>query len=269
MRSRTAISPRSKLSKAHLRPVWQMPIAPLRWRPIWSKRMSTGRCSIEAAAVRGGRSCSAPCDRAGARAATHSHLGMVVAELGRFDEAIACHQRAIELQPSDALLHYTLGRTLLQAQEPEESEASFRRALSLDRDLAPACHWLGNALLVRGRLEKGLSCYRCAIAIEPDLVEACEACAYSGERVSDHLGELLADPATACLFPPSTFVGARGDRLGRLQAASRRFARCGMRLERIAHIVKINHILAIDAPGENDGSIQTKFVDGRPTTWGR
>jgi Tfp pilus assembly protein PilF len=130
--------------------------------------------------------------------ATDSHLGAVLTELGRFDEAMTCHQRAIALQPGDALLHHALGRTLLQARELEASEASYRRALSLDRNLAQAWHRLGKTLLVRGRLGEALSCLQRAIAIDPDLAEAHEALAYAGQRAGEtqlrRLGALLADP---------------------------------------------------------------------------
>jgi tetratricopeptide (TPR) repeat protein len=122
----------------------------------------------------------------------------VLVQLGRRKEATACHQRAIQLQPGDAPLHYALGRTCFQGQELEAAEASLRRALSLDRGLAEAWNWLGNTTLVAGRLEEGLSYYRRAIAIAPDLAEAHEALSDSGESADEaqvkRLIALLTDP---------------------------------------------------------------------------
>ena len=135
------------------------------------------------------------------RAASHSRLGAVLTELGRFDEAIACHQRAIALQPNDARCCITaLGRTFLLAQEPEASEASFRRAVSLDRDLAPA-YGTGSRQHAAGRGAASRKVYPAAnraIAIDPDLAEAHEALAYSGQSAGEaqlqRLGAARSDP---------------------------------------------------------------------------
>ena len=106
------------------------------------------------------------------RPETHSLLGLVLAELDRFDEAVACHRQAIALRPGNALLHAALGRSLFRGAQLEASEASYRQALAVAPDQAKIWHWLGYTLLADGRIEEAVSCFQRALEIEPDLAEA-------------------------------------------------------------------------------------------------
>lgn len=61
----------------------------------------------------------------------------ILLELGRLDDALSCHQRAIELRPNDRRLTI-LGLTPYQRRQMQASEASYRHTLSLDPDFAKA-----------------------------------------------------------------------------------------------------------------------------------
>ena len=58
--------------------------------------------------------------------------------LGRLDEALACHRRAVDLRPDYALAHHNLSLALQGQGRLDEAAASYRRALELRPDAATA-----------------------------------------------------------------------------------------------------------------------------------
>jgi protein O-GlcNAc transferase len=53
-------------------------------------------------------------------------------DLGRFDQALACSQRALELEPRSAALHMGLAAVLVEAGNLEAGLAAYRQAVALD-----------------------------------------------------------------------------------------------------------------------------------------
>ncbi len=51
---------------------------------------------------------------------------------GQVDEAIACYQKAIELDPKDAIAHNNLGLALQAKDQRDEAIASYMKAIELD-----------------------------------------------------------------------------------------------------------------------------------------
>ena len=115
----------------------------------------------------------------------HTDLGLVLAERGRFSDAIECHRRAIELDPNNAATHHGLGGALLRTHDVPASEASFRAALALDPDFANAWNGLGSLLRVAGRFDEARSCFQRALEIEPDHPEAHRGLAVIGQQASE------------------------------------------------------------------------------------
>ena len=69
----------------------------------------------------------------------HVGLGYCAAQLGRFDEALVHHRRAVELEPDNYLHLNDLGYSLIEVGDYDEAEAVLRRAVQLappDYDLA-------------------------------------------------------------------------------------------------------------------------------------
>lgn len=66
-------------------------------------------------------------------ALAHSNLGLLYYYLGRLDEAIAEHRRAVELAPSDHLAWSNLGDALRIGNRGDEAEQAFRTAEELAR----------------------------------------------------------------------------------------------------------------------------------------
>jgi serine/threonine-protein kinase len=122
-----------------------------------------------------------------------SNLGVALADNGRVDEAIACYQKAIALDPKYATPHNNLGAVLCDVKKDYDAAiACFRKAIALDHKYAQALSSLGNALKAKGQVDAALACYRKAIEIDPKYTKA-----HLG------LGQLLAgkgqvDEAIAC-----------------------------------------------------------------------
>ena len=73
---------------------------------------------------------------------------------GKFDEAIACYRRALELIPAIAEAHGNLGNAFNEPGSPDQAAACFRRALELKPDFAEAHNNLGNVLRSKGSSTK-------------------------------------------------------------------------------------------------------------------
>jgi len=87
-------------------------------------------------------------------------LGAVFGQTGRKSEAINAHQRAVQLAPQHAGVHYNLGKTLQKFGRLEEAEASYRKAIALKPDYADAHSNLGVTLQELGKLEDALVQYK-------------------------------------------------------------------------------------------------------------
>jgi tetratricopeptide (TPR) repeat protein len=83
------------------------------------------------------------------------------------EEAVACFQKAIALDPRDAYAHNNLGHALQGKGKVEEAIACFRKAIRLDPKYALAHTNLGNALKDKGRLDAAIACHHTAIDIDP------------------------------------------------------------------------------------------------------
>jgi hypothetical protein len=111
--------------------------------------------------------------------------GMVLAESGLYEEAIASFDRAIEAKPDFFAAWASKGDALLSVDRPEEAIASFDQAIELSTastavlaaglgGTALAATWAGkgNALANLGRAEEAIASFDQALAIEPTYAEA-------------------------------------------------------------------------------------------------
>jgi serine/threonine-protein kinase len=110
--------------------------------------------------------------RPGASAA-HANLGAILQHVKRdYDGAIACFERALDLDPRLALAHSNLGVVWWEKRKPDKAIAHFRKALVLDPRLPRAQYSLGLALHVRGEQDEAIACFERAIRIDADFAEA-------------------------------------------------------------------------------------------------
>ncbi|HKN72988.1 MAG TPA: tetratricopeptide repeat-containing glycosyltransferase family protein [Terriglobales bacterium] len=123
------------------------------------------------------------------QASYHSNLGTVLQAQGNLDEAAACYERALTLEPESAEVHLNLGN-IFQAQDKlDEAVACYERALALRPELAEAHHSMGNVLQAMNlqaidlqtidlqtqnedKLDEAVACYERALALKPGYAQA-------------------------------------------------------------------------------------------------
>ena len=102
----------------------------------------------------------------------HANLGASYQALHRNAEAIAAYQQALAIAPDSALAHNNLGNALQEAGRSQEALASFHKALAARPDYADAYTNLGSVLKFLGRHDEAVASYLQAIALEPQQAAA-------------------------------------------------------------------------------------------------
>ncbi|MBE9226218.1 tetratricopeptide repeat protein [Phormidium sp. LEGE 05292] len=90
----------------------------------------------------------------------------------RFDEAIASYQKALQLQPDYAEVHYQLAEIYFVQRKLRDAIAFCNKAIQLQPDFAPNHKILGNILQTQGNLEAALNAYVKALELNPEFAEA-------------------------------------------------------------------------------------------------
>jgi serine/threonine protein kinase len=88
--------------------------------------------------------------------------------LGKLQEAIACYDKAIEIDPRYAYAWYNKGDALYRLDKLQEAIACYDKAIEID----PAYYafvWLGKGILLSrlGKPQEAIACYSKALEIEP------------------------------------------------------------------------------------------------------
>jgi tetratricopeptide (TPR) repeat protein len=104
----------------------------------------------------------------------HEHLqrGVALEEEGRTDEAIAAHQRALELDPSLVQAHANLITLYARKQQDTKAEEHYRGALALEPNLAEIHYNLGAFRAAQGRNAEAADLYRRALSADASHAEA-------------------------------------------------------------------------------------------------
>jgi len=136
---------------------------------------------------------------------TFALYGRMCAGIGRFDEAVALHTRAQELDPLGQ--RNELSTALLRAGRLEEGLRIARRAVELDPDEPRGRATLGWALIKLGRQDEGLAALQRARIIEPEstmwLAQYGQAVALAGRpEEARAILDLLEDPSRATPASP-------------------------------------------------------------------
>jgi tetratricopeptide (TPR) repeat protein len=98
--------------------------------------------------------------------------GLDLAKKGQGDAAIAEWEKALELDPGDAKVHYCLGVALGQKGKPDEAITHFQKAVEVNPEYAEAQNNLGSALGQKGRLDEALTHFQKAVEVNPEFGEA-------------------------------------------------------------------------------------------------
>ena len=98
----------------------------------------------------------------------HNNLGIVLANMGRADEAMVHYQKALEIKPNHADAYYNLGHLLAKMGRTDEALAHYQKALELDPNHTKAHINLGGLLADAGRADEALAHYSKASEIAPN-----------------------------------------------------------------------------------------------------
>lgn len=115
------------------------------------------------------------------QADAHNNLGLLLTHMGRTDEAMSHFLQTLQLQPHDADAHNNLGMLFAKMGQSDEAMAHYRRALELQPDHVDALYNIGGLLADMGRTDEAMAHYGRALQLKPDHADA-----------HNNLGSLLA-----------------------------------------------------------------------------
>jgi tetratricopeptide (TPR) repeat protein len=99
-------------------------------------------------------------------------LGIVCGMTGRNDEAIACVEKATQIDPKAALFWFHLGTVRMNAKKLPEAIEAFRQAIALQPGFAPAYYNIANAQRALADWSGAMVSYQQAIQANPQYAEA-------------------------------------------------------------------------------------------------
>src|SRR5712691_3498661 len=105
-------------------------------------------------------------------AEVHYNWGNALAQQGKLAEASEHHRQALRLKPDYADAHNNLGITLAQQGKLAEASDHFQESLRIIPDDAEVHYNWGNALALQGKLAEASEHYQRALQINPDFAQA-------------------------------------------------------------------------------------------------
>jgi protein O-mannosyl-transferase len=97
----------------------------------------------------------------------YNNLGILFADEGRLDEAIAHYREALRISPQFAFAQNNIGSALMQKGQLDDAIAHFHEALRLNPDYPEALNNLGIALAKQGRFDEAIGCFMVSLKANP------------------------------------------------------------------------------------------------------
>ncbi|MGO9139741.1 MAG: tetratricopeptide repeat protein [Syntrophales bacterium] len=101
-----------------------------------------------------------------------TNMGALLAEQGKFGEAIAYYQDALRIRPDDFEARYNLANALARQGKLEEAVSLYAMILQTQPDVAAVHNNMGIALSQLGRTNEAVDHFREAIRVKPDFQDA-------------------------------------------------------------------------------------------------
>jgi len=101
-----------------------------------------------------------------------NNLGVAHHKAGRSAQAVDCHRRAISLQPRVSSYYNNLANALRGLDRPTEAIREIQTALQFDPSSSLLRHNLGNALREAGRIDESVAAFEDLLRAEPSMAEA-------------------------------------------------------------------------------------------------
>lgn len=105
-------------------------------------------------------------------AKANAQRAVLLARMGRTDEALQCYTKALELQPDYTDVLFNRSNLLRELDRHEEALAGYDHALELEPDDAALLNNRGVTLFMLERYQEALDSYARAIALRPDYADA-------------------------------------------------------------------------------------------------
>lgn len=99
-------------------------------------------------------------------------LGMLAAQLGQFDVAVAWIEEALRIMPDNVLFHTNLGNALKNLGRWQDASQQYQQALQLDPQYAEAHNGLAGVYYKQNDLNAALQHYAQAVNLQPDYLAA-------------------------------------------------------------------------------------------------
>ncbi len=106
------------------------------------------------------------------KSAAFNLLGIVLDDQGKHDEAIAQYQKAIKLDPKNALAYNNWGSVLDEQKKYDEAIVQYQKAIELNPKLASAYLNWGNALSEQKKYDEAIAQYQKAVELDPKDADA-------------------------------------------------------------------------------------------------
>ncbi|PRC91485.1 tetratricopeptide repeat protein [Solimicrobium silvestre] len=100
------------------------------------------------------------------------NLSLILKAQSKFQEAVECQLKAIELQPDNAFAYLNLGVTLVAMGRDDEAIENYRKAIALNPDFKEAFYNLGIALRLQGDHIGAIQCNQRVLELDPTYVDA-------------------------------------------------------------------------------------------------
>ena len=130
-------------------------------------------------------------------------------EEGEFKSAIACYQKAVEINSNSASTYYNWGDILLQQENWLEATKLYQKSLAINPNLDWCNYNLGEALVNLDRWEEAIFAYQKALALNSNLPQIHKKLAdsfYQRARldrevlVADYHNKITEDPYNISLY---------------------------------------------------------------------
>jgi protein O-GlcNAc transferase len=115
-------------------------------------------------------------------------LGNQAQNNGRFAQAEACFEEAIQHLPGNAVYWYNLGNAQRELGKHQAALTSFTQSLKLNPNDADTHNNLGNVQRELGQLDKAIACYQTALQLNPNLHHALAHLVHQKQHVCDWNG---------------------------------------------------------------------------------
>ena len=104
---------------------------------------------------------------------------------GRFTQAEACFEEALQHQPSNAIYWFNLGNAQRQLGKTNAAFTSFKQSIRFDPNDADAHNNLGNIQRELGQLDQSIASYEKALQLQPDLHHALAHLVHQKQHICD------------------------------------------------------------------------------------